>query len=87
MEQANSEKPVKSQQLMSEPKRYEIKVVDREFKPSYLRVKKGAIVEWKVYADSKEQDSNSLYFQKSRSHVISFNEIYIESPKLELPGY
>ena len=71
---------------MSEPKRYEIKVIDREFKPSYLRVKKGAIVEWKVYPDSKEQDSNSLYFQKSRSHVICFNEIYIESPKLELPG-
>lgn len=43
-------------------------------------------MEWKVCADSKEQDSNSLYFQKSRSHVISFNEIYIESPKLELPG-
>lgn len=67
-----------------QPKEYQIQIKNKQFIPSYLRVEKGAKVTWKVCQDNIESDYNSLYYERARSHVIAFDEIYIESPKLEL---
>ena len=49
-----------------------------QFVPSHLRVERGSAVTWQVCAEK------SIYESSSRSHIISFDEIYVESPKLDL---
>ena len=49
-----------------------------------LQIEKGSIVEWQLCPDAIEDDRNSLYYERSRSHVIAFDKINVESPKLEL---
>ena len=49
-----------------------------------MQIEKGSIVEWQLCPDAIEEDPNSLYHEKSRSHVIAFDDINVESPKLEL---
>ena len=44
-----------------------------EFIPSVLRIEKGSTVTWRVYSSA-------------RSHILFFDEICVESPKLE-PGH
>ena len=53
-----------------------------QFVPSHLRVERGSAVTWQVCAEKSMQ--SSLYVSNSRSHIISFDEIYVESPKLDL---
>ena len=55
------------------------------FIPSNLRIEKGSRVMWKVKADTMQSNGNSsLFYNEARSHIISFDDIFVESPKLEL---
>lgn len=40
-------------------------------------------MEWCLHADSISDD-HSLYYEKSRSHVISFDEVNFESPLVRI---
>ena len=55
-----------------------------QFVPSHLRIEKGSTVTWKVCPDTNS--SGSFYGMSSRSHILMFEEIFVESPKLELAG-
>ena len=54
------------------------------FKPHYLKIERGSYVQWIMCKDAIESNENSLYFEKSRSHVIAFDSIPVESPRLQL---
>lgn len=54
--------------------------------PDYLRIEKNSIVEFVLCNDSAPSEHSELYSGKSRSHMLYFNEIGVESPKLELGG-
>ena len=54
-----------------------------QFVPSHLRIEKGSTVTWRVCPDGNIQSSSSFY-ESARSHIIAFDEIFVESPKLEL---
>ena len=49
-----------------------------QFVPSHLRIEKGSTVTWHVCTDQR----SSMGTVSTRSHIISFDEIYVESPKL-----
>lgn len=61
-----------------------------QFVPSHLRIEKGSTVVWQVKVDTTPSgtSNSSLFYDTARSHIISFDDIYVESPKLELnkPG-
>jgi len=63
---------------------FNIEIKDKTFKPDYLKVERGSIVQWIMCNDAIESNENSLYFEKSRSHVIAFDSIADESPRLSL---
>ena len=56
---------------------------DQKFKPENLKIKQGDIVEFSLQADSVSDDY-SLYYEKSRSHVISFDDLGFESPLVRI---
>jgi len=47
-------------------------IKDKKFKPDLLRVQQGSTVEWTLQLDST-QEEYSLYYERSRSHVIAFD--------------
>ena len=54
-----------------------------EFVPNHILIEKGSTVTWRICPDT----SNSTFSGASaRSHIILFDEILVESPKLELAG-
>ena len=46
-------------------------------------MEKGSIIEWKVQQSANDENDTSLYKMESRSHVIAFKNIPIESPVLK----
>ena len=70
--------------MKPEVKHYQVQIKNMQFIPSHLRIEKGSTVTWKVCPDSNGASSYSGI--SSRSHIIMFEEIFVESPKLELPG-
>ena len=45
-------------------------IKDKKFKPEFLNVNPGDLVEWQLHNDSQSSESQ-LYWEKSRAHVIS----------------
>ena len=64
-----------------EVKQYEIQIKNMQFVPSHLVIEKGSTVTWKVCADTTNTTFSS---GSARSHILFFDEIFVESPKLEL---
>ena len=62
-------------------KTYEVQIKNMQFVPSHLRIEKGSTVTWKVCPDTTYSAFSS---SSTRSHILSFNELFVESPKLEL---
>lgn len=58
--------------------------MDQKFKPENLKINQGDAVEWKLCIDTISADDQSLYYERSRSHVISFDEVGFESPLLRI---
>ena len=52
-----------------------------QFVPSNLCIEKGSTVTWRVVPDTTH---STFAKSSSRSHIISFDDIFVESPKLEL---
>ena len=53
------------------------------FQPDHLKVEKGSIIEWKVQESNMSENDTSLYKMESRSYVIAFKNIPVESPVLK----
>lgn len=68
-------------------KTYHVEIKNMQFVPSYLRVEKGSTVVWQVKVDTTPSGVSQFY-DTARSHIISFDDIFVESPKLQLnkPG-
>jgi len=60
-----------------------ITIKDQAFKPDHLKIKQGDTVEWCLLANA-QSDADSLYYEKSRSHVVSFDSINFESPLVRI---
>jgi hypothetical protein len=58
-------------------------VRNNKFIPENLKIEKGSIVEWRILEDDLDTSDTSLYQSSSRSHVIAFNNMMIESPMLK----
>ena len=70
-------------------KTYHVEIKNMQFSPSHLRVEKGSTVVWQVKSDTTPAGSNSsMFYDTARSHILFFEEILVESPKLQLnkPG-
>lgn len=65
------------------PKTYEIVLRDNKFTPENLKIERGSIVEWRVLEDTLDAYETSLYQSSSRSHVIAFNNLMVESQMLK----
>lgn len=66
-------------------KQYSIQIKNMSFVPEHLTVEKGSTVTWQVCADTSGSRAHSMFYESSaRSHIISFDDIHVESPKLEL---
>jgi plastocyanin len=61
-----------------------VTIKDQIFKPENLKVTQGDSVEFCLLADSVSENDFSLYYEKSRSHVISFEEVGFESPLVRI---
>ena len=61
-----------------------VTIKDQIFKPENLKVTQGDSVEFCLLADSVSENDFSLYYEKSRSHVISFDEVGFESPLVRI---
>ena len=68
---------------LPEPKQYQILIKDRRFMPPYLKIEKNSIVKWTLVKDTDDEET-SLYYDRCRSHVVFFEDIGLESPKLSL---
>ena len=68
---------------LPEPKQFQVLIKDRRFMPPYLKVEKNSIVKWTLVKDTDDVET-SLYYDRSRSHVVFFEDIGLESPKLSL---
>lgn len=64
---------------------HQIIIVDQKFKPEHLAINQGDTVEWRLCSDTRNpDDSQSLYYERSRSHVINFERVGFESPLLRI---
>jgi hypothetical protein len=54
--------------------------------PEVIRIEKNSIVEFKLVKDSAEFERSEVYQGRARSHMLYFDQIGVESPKLELSG-
>lgn len=63
---------------------HQIIIVDQKFKPESLTINQGDTVEWLLCSDTSNPDDQSLYYERSRSHVISFDKVGFESPLLRI---
>lgn len=61
-------------------KQYEVQVQNMKFVPSHLYIEKGSTVTWRVCPDTT---SSAFSSSSTRSHILFFDDICVESPKLE----
>ena len=79
----NTQQPRVAKQQQAPPS-YNIQIKNMAFVPEHIRIEKGSTVTWQVCADTNSRSSSMFYGGSSRSHIISFDDIFVESPKLEL---
>jgi hypothetical protein len=64
-------------------RQYQVVIKDQKFRPESLKIELGSTVEWHLQCDSVK-DEYSLYYERSRSHVIAFDSLSFESPLLRI---
>lgn len=66
------------------PKTYEIIVRNNKFNPENLKIEKGSIVHWRIIEDSNDFQESDFCYSSTRSHVIAFENLMIESPRVKV---